>query len=106
MEELGDDQGRTQRDLTGNLVVSTGMIWKLIKNEKVILSHSSAIKPLLRESDKQMWYLYAANPVDPTHMTFIPSLDKIHVDKKWLFITELNQRIYLTMKEKDKGYSQ
>ena len=70
----------------------------MLKTDKLVLPHTNAIKPLLNDHDKLMRTLYAANRVEDRQ--FIPSFDEIHVDEKWFFISEINQRTYITQNEK------
>ena len=98
LESLPHHQRRTQRDVAERLGVSRWVVNDMLKNDKVILPHTNSIKPMLREEDKVMRMLHSADRVKDGY--FVPSEDEIHVDEKWFFISEINQRTYITEREK------
>ena len=103
MEELQHTNQGTVRDLAQGLGVSKSTIHKLIRVEKVIYPHSNALLPLLTEQDMLTRFFYARSRLETGENVFKGAFDKIHVDEKWFFITEIALRTYLTANEKAKG---
>jgi len=86
----------TMRSLANELGVSTNVVFQK-KHEGVLLSHSNAIKPHLRDDNKWMRLQYAINRVRERagHKVFCGSYDEVHIDEKWFEISQVNRRFYL-----------
>ena len=94
----------TQRSLAKELGVSAWTVNKK-KKEGIILSHSNSIRPHLRDDNKFLRFLYAANRVriapaaDPPLYLFDGAYDEVHVVEKWFEISQVNKRYYLVPDE-------
>jgi transposase-like protein len=92
------------RGLAGALGMPYSTVHAILKNEDVIVAHTSAIKPTLTDKNKVDRLLYAADRVDLTgppyaQLYFQDSFDEIHLDEKWFFLTQESQRVYLARGE-------
>ena len=102
LEEVPDEDRSTLRDMARALGVSKNVCHQLVRNEKVILPHTAALKPILVEENKLKQYLYALGRVegDTGGERWYPAYDEVHVDEKWFFMTHDNWRYYITQREK------
>ena len=109
LAELPSHERGTIRDMSRQLGVSIGLCHTLVRTEKVILPHSSAIKPFLTEHNKVQCWLYALERIHHGkhgQLMWYHGFEEIHVDEKWFFLSAENFRYYVTPKEKkDKAIS-
>ena len=103
VEELPVHDRLTQWTIAHALGVSQGTISYIYQFEKIILPHSSAIKPHLTDKDILDHFSYAADHIVFVKGTayFHDQFDELHVDKKWFFLSEETLRYYITEREKD-----
>jgi hypothetical protein len=68
---------------------------KIDKDDNVIIPHSNAIRPTLRDDHQLARVLYSADNLDIATEQYHDYYDSVHVDEKWFFITEAQLRMYL-----------
>eukprot|EP00977_Amphora_coffeiformis_P017831 scaffold5966_cov121-Amphora_coffeaeformis.AAC.1 len=107
VSSLGVETRTTIRDVADGLGVSKSTTHRIAKEEGLIFSHTSALKPILREQNKVAWLLYAADRVEKNEhdscLLYKSAYDEVHVDEKWFDLTPQSQRFYVTEKERDQG---
>lgn len=103
--ELAEEDRSTLRDMSRNLGVSLGFCHSLVRNNKVILPHTSALKPILTKENKLKRVLYAIERVreEQGKKIWYSAYDEIHVDEKWFFLSQDNFRYYVSKSEKSDG---
>jgi hypothetical protein len=103
MAKLRCHQQRTLCALSWALSISKTTIIRVYKEEGVIRRCNNQLKPALTETNKLTRFLYAWDKIngvsDTGCMTFDNALLNVHVDKKWFFLTEKDQTIYLAQDE-------
>lgn len=104
LADLPIGERSTIRDMSRSLGVSVGLCHSLVRNDKVILPHTSALKPILTEENKLKRFLYAMDRVQrqDDRRSWYPAYDEIHVDEKWFFLCQDNWRYYVSLTEKEK----
>jgi hypothetical protein len=110
LEAMPREERTAIRSMAGRLEVAPSTLHAMIRNEKVLKPHGSAVAPLLSEQDKMVRMLYAASRIDtPTYgnkLVYKASYDEIHVDEKWFYITPLKERVYLSQRELEEDLPQ
>ena len=86
-----------------SLATSTGVprstLWRILKRGWM-RRHSSALKPLLTETNKLARVNFALSFVQP-NKKFNPMYEFVHIDEKWFYITKQNTGYYLVPGEPD-----
>ena len=80
-------------------------MWRLTREEDVIIPHSNRIKPYLTEANKLNQLLYAVNEVERKlsgRWFFKAGYNDLYADEKWFFLSEENLRVYLAKGETPK----
>jgi hypothetical protein len=93
-------QRRSMRSLSValNIPLSTLHAMKTMK-DPVIRPHTSVLKPLLSEEHEFQRVCYAVKYFSPIDDHYDDFFQCVHVDEKWFFLTEKQQRYYLTPDE-------
>ena len=89
---------KTLRDVANTLSVLTSVVQKM-KASGELKPHSSALRPMLTEENKINRYLYCCNEVR-RNAIMNDMFDRVHVDKKWFYLTEDSAHFYLALGEK------
>ena len=89
----------TLRSLGNAIGIPTTSLWRLLKNGQ-IKRHSNAIKPLLTYDNQLKRLEHCLSFVDDSGQ-FKDMFNYIHIDKKWFYISEVNQKFYLLPEETD-----
>ena len=93
MAQIPVSQRGTIRATAHHMGISTWAVWRMTKKE--ITRHTSAVKPLLSERQKQDRIDYAIRQIDFTRNRFKSSYDVVHVDEKWFDVTKVKKTYYL-----------
>lgn len=103
LEELPAEKRGAIRNVADGLGISKTHAGRLLKNDDDFVAHTNSIKPSLEDADEAKRLLHATGRIicsDSGTFVFKGACDKIHVDKKWFHLTQINQRVYMTKKEK------
>lgn len=103
LEEVPEQDRSTLRDMSRSLGVSLCTCHQLVRYDKVIMPHTSALKPILTEENKLQRVLYAMERVQPSGTAWKPVFNEIHVDEKWFFLSQDNFRYYISAQEKEQN---
>jgi len=103
--DLAEEDRSTLRDMSRSLGVSLGYCHQLVRSHKVIMPHTSALKPILNEDNKLKRVLYASERVEDSNRNKVwaPAYNEVHVDEKWFFLSQDNFRYYISESEKASG---
>ena len=104
VESVEPEKRGTIRGLADSLGLSYTTTWRLIKEQKAILTHTSSIKPLLTEHHKLVPLLYAVDRIrtmDNGLMVYASGKDEVHINEKWFDLTPEVSRVYITPFEKE-----
>ena len=89
-------------DLARILNLGPTTVWRLIKR-KIIKPHSSPLHPGISEACKMARIRWAIRLIMdytiPQEPTYYSMYDFIHIDEKWFYLTQKNQRVYLANNE-------
>ncbi|XP_021845168.1 uncharacterized protein [Spinacia oleracea] len=89
-------------DLARMLNLGPTTVWRLIKR-KIIKPHSSPLHPGISEAYKMARMRWALRLIMdytiPQEPTYYSMYDFIHIDEKWFYLTQKNQRVYLANNE-------
>jgi hypothetical protein len=66
-----------------------------------IRRHSSAVKPVLTDANKQFRIQYAINNINMDRRLFDTMMDVVHVDEKWFDMKQVNKTYFLAPGEPD-----
>jgi len=104
VESVDPQKRGTIRGLADSLGLSYTTTWRLIKEQKAIVTHSSSIKPMLTEHHKLVRLLYAVDRVESMEngtLVYNSGKDEVHIDEKWFDLTPEVSRVYITPFEKE-----
>lgn len=93
----------TIRQMSAKLSVPKSTLHNILKEQEVMVPHTSSLKPYLREDNKLLRIAYSADSVTTNSegsLVYDPSFDVVHVDEKWFYLTQECKRVYLTVDEK------
>ena len=89
------------RDLAAQVGLPKSTLQDFIKSKKNgFRKHSSALKPMLTETNKYERVLWALSKVDASGERYRNMEDEIHVDEKWFYLTRDNEK-YILLDEED-----
>ena len=90
-------QRRTIRDLAFALGIpkSTLHAMKCDKDDPVIVSCTSVLKPTLTQQHELLRACYCVSKIDPATRLYNDFYEAVHVDEKWFFITEKDLHLYI-----------
>ncbi|XP_021847229.2 uncharacterized protein [Spinacia oleracea] len=90
------------RDLAQMLNLGPTTVWRMVKR-KLIKPHSSPLHPGISDEckmAKMRWVLRLIMDISiPYEPTYYSMFDFIHIDEKWFYLTQKNQRVYLANNE-------
>jgi hypothetical protein len=90
---------RTLDLISGSLGISKTTIHRIYRNDKVIIKHTNNIKPSLTDQNKFFRVMYCFDKVNGIRENgnnyFYSSHFDVHLDEKWFFITQTQQKMYL-----------
>jgi hypothetical protein len=97
-------QQQTIQSLSQSMGIPHATIHHFCKYDKIIRCAKSHIKPSLTEANKFLRMMYSADLIsvyndDDDKMYFDPYNFELHLDKKWVFMSEVDQSVYLTEEE-------
>ena len=100
MSNIPINQRKTIRSTAHALGVSTWAVWSMTKRGggeggASVRRHSSSIRPMLTDRQKQDRIDYSIRQIDLIRGCFKPAFDVIHVDEKWFYMKKLTQTVYL-----------
>jgi len=100
---------KTYRRLHAATDIPLATLHRFVKQEKILYSYVSSVKPTLSDERKLDRIGYAMEQIDPRslettrHGTGIPKFldmyDRVHVDEKWFYITKEKQKYILVRDE-------
>jgi hypothetical protein len=98
---LKSNDQRTICTIASSLGIPHSTIQCFIKKDKIIKRCTNSIKPTLTENICYMQVLYAADHISSYNningkMYFDFFKFEVHLDKKWFYLTEVTQAVYLT----------
>ena len=87
------------RDLASNLQIPLVQVHRLVHHpEKGIVPHTSALKPMLTEENKLNRLAFCLDERGE-HGLYKEMFDRIHIDEKWFYVTDITMRCYLAKGE-------
>lgn len=98
MREIPLSQRSTLRDLFSKVGESLGTMHRVLK-EGVVKRVSSTLKPDLQDENKKTRLNYALNMLSGSSNEFKETLDYIHVDEKWFYLTKVKTNFYVAPDE-------
>ncbi|KAF2288317.1 hypothetical protein GH714_005981 [Hevea brasiliensis] len=92
------------RSLANTLGLAKSIVHRIIKDGS-IQPHSNAIKPLLKDENKRARLEFCYSMIDKGTLVSKPSFnnmyDRIHIDKKWFYISKTFEKFYLHPDEEE-----
>jgi hypothetical protein len=73
----------------------------IVKKTGAIRPHSSAVKPVLTDPNKQLHIQYALNNINLDQRLFDSTTDVVHVDEKWFEMKQVIKTYFLTEGEEE-----
>jgi hypothetical protein len=73
----------------------------MVKKDGAIRRHSSAVKPVLTDANKQFRIQYAINNINMDRRLFDSMMDVVHVDEKWFDMKQVKKTYFLAPGEPD-----
>jgi hypothetical protein len=67
----------------------------MVKKNGAIRRHSSTVKPVLTEPNKQFRIQYALDNINMDRRLFDSMMDVVHVDEKWFEMKQVNKTYFL-----------
>lgn len=93
MSEIPFSQRTTLRSLGCALEIPVTSLWRLLKSGEIV-RHSSSLKPLLTERNKEERFNFCRSFVTDNGF-FESMMNYIHIDEKWFYMTKINENFYL-----------
>ena len=89
---------RTLRSIANGMGLATGTVFTMMRKDKVLRPHSSAIKPTITEEGRLVRVDFCLEHRGLNGL-YKDMFDRVHIDEKWFYLTRLNERYYLTEDE-------
>ena len=74
--------------------IPKSMLHRKVK-EGAIHEHLNAVKPYMTEDIMRIHVAFCLNHIDVVHQKFHDMMDVVHIDEKWFYLFEMEQKYYL-----------